>query len=146
MPAPFSTGAVAAVVKRSSGIPRLVNAICDNALTLAFADASEMVTEEHVESAARDLRLVPRTVSASAGARLTAPPVTPSPAARQPDLERAATASFTRANRAAPNGKVAAVEFIAAEATEPVPMGDSQKSVLGRWAAKMGLGRNSKNA
>jgi len=52
---PFPAEAVAAVVKCSEGLPRVVNSICDNALMLAFKDKSAAVHGEHVLAAARAL-------------------------------------------------------------------------------------------
>ena len=43
----------------SGGIPRLINSICDNALLLAFAESSPVITEQHVIEVNRDLRLAP---------------------------------------------------------------------------------------
>ncbi len=142
VPTPFTPEAVAVVMKRSTGIPRLVNSICDNALTLAFADESEKVTVGHVENAARDLRLIPRTAQAPVVSKLTAP--APPPPMR-PETERP-LASFAAASSAGPNGKPTAVEPAPEETPEFAVPGASQKSLLGRWASKIGLGRNGKNA
>ena len=54
---PFEEDAVRAVGQYSHGIPRLVNAICDNALVMAFADNETLVRAEIVHEAARDLDL-----------------------------------------------------------------------------------------
>jgi general secretion pathway protein A len=56
-PLPFSPDAIANIKKWSSGIPRLINSICDNALTLGFAEEARNVSASHVESAAVDLQL-----------------------------------------------------------------------------------------
>lgn len=56
---PFSTEAVALIARLSRGIPRVVNAICDNALMLAFADGVSSLGPVHVLTAAKDLRIVP---------------------------------------------------------------------------------------
>ncbi len=42
---------------RAQGIPRLINAVCDNALQEAFADASPSVKGRHVAAACRSLYL-----------------------------------------------------------------------------------------
>lgn len=76
MPAPFSTAALALIAKRSSGIPRLVNGLCDNALMLAFADVATTVDTEHVETAARDLQLIPKAPPAPV---VVMPPPAPAP-------------------------------------------------------------------
>lgn len=54
---PFSPEAVAGVVRWSRGIPRLINAICDNALMIAYAGQSRRVSAAHVMEAASDLDL-----------------------------------------------------------------------------------------
>jgi general secretion pathway protein A len=54
---PFSRDAYGLIAAYSRGIPRLVNSICDNALTLAFAEGLALVTAEHVEEACRDLEI-----------------------------------------------------------------------------------------
>jgi general secretion pathway protein A len=54
---PFDEDAIRAVGQYSHGIPRLVNAICDNALVMAFADNETVVRAETVHEAARDLDL-----------------------------------------------------------------------------------------
>ena len=55
---PFTAKAIDLIAVASSGVPRLINSICDNALLLAFADSTRIVAEEHVEQASRDLRLI----------------------------------------------------------------------------------------
>jgi len=55
--APFSAEALAVVAEASSGIPRLINALCDNALITAFAERSRIITPAHVAQAAMDLDL-----------------------------------------------------------------------------------------
>lgn len=55
---PFDAEAVRAVTLYSQGIPRLINAICDNALVMAFADGASLIQGPTVFEAARDLDLV----------------------------------------------------------------------------------------
>ncbi len=55
---PFTPEAIAHLQKWSQAIPRLINSLCDNALTIAFAEQSRSVTAAHVDSAAEDLRLI----------------------------------------------------------------------------------------
>lgn len=57
--APFTDESVAAVTNLSSGIPRLINTLCDNALLVAFAVGSQTVQPAHIAEAARDLHLIP---------------------------------------------------------------------------------------
>lgn len=54
-PLPFSTEAIALIGKASQGIPRVVNAICDNALLLAFAGGESRIGSSHIQHVLRDL-------------------------------------------------------------------------------------------
>ena len=53
----FDSEAVKRIASYSNGIPRLVNVICDNALTSACAAGERKVSSEIIEQAARDLQL-----------------------------------------------------------------------------------------
>lgn len=54
---PFSAEAVESVARYSQGIPRLINAVADNALLMAFSEESAAVTAAHVMEAVMDLDL-----------------------------------------------------------------------------------------
>lgn len=54
---PFGEDAIDYLGLFSGGIPRVVNAICDNALLIAFVERSNEVRPEHVVEAAKDLAL-----------------------------------------------------------------------------------------
>lgn len=54
---PFGDDAVDYLGLFSGGIPRVINAICDNALLIAFVQQSREVRPEHVVEAAKDLAL-----------------------------------------------------------------------------------------
>jgi general secretion pathway protein A len=56
---PFSSEAVSLIAEASRGIPRLINGLCDNALTLAFGEDSSEVDARHVQASAVDLHLGP---------------------------------------------------------------------------------------
>jgi general secretion pathway protein A len=56
---PFSPDAVTQVIYWSSGIPRLINSLCDQSLLAAFGNGSRVVEAEYVREAARDLDLAP---------------------------------------------------------------------------------------
>src|ERR1700684_3896648 len=78
-PMPFSDGAVDAVAAWSKGIPRLINAICDNALLVAFSEETRTVEMRHIREACKELDLPisairPRFDSITPGAP---PPVMP---------------------------------------------------------------------
>ncbi len=70
---PFTPEAIAVLKKGSAGIPRLINSICDNALTQAFADGGRTVEARHVELAMEDLRLNDRPYVAAAPIPMVAP-------------------------------------------------------------------------
>lgn len=53
----FPASSSAIIYRYSSGIPRLINTICENALITAFAARSPEVTPEMVEEVAREFRL-----------------------------------------------------------------------------------------
>lgn len=69
---PFTPEAIRTIAALSGGVPRVVNTLCFNALGLAFADRSRVVTELHVSDAWADLRLeapdLAETVTAAASA------------------------------------------------------------------------------
>lgn len=48
---------VSEIHRRSQGIPRLINAICDNLLLTSFADASKVATLEMLNEVTNDMRL-----------------------------------------------------------------------------------------
>jgi general secretion pathway protein A len=79
---PFSTEALALIAKHANGIPRLVNAICDNALVLMVAEAKSLVDGKMILSVCVDLDLLDRAMVIEE--RPVAPPqeeVKPSPVA-----------------------------------------------------------------
>lgn len=53
----FPEETVAAIHRHSQGTPRLINTICENALIAAYAQQSDSVTPEIIESIAADFRL-----------------------------------------------------------------------------------------
>jgi general secretion pathway protein A len=54
---PFSDEAIDLIVRYSAGIPRIVNVLCDNALLLAFAEGTQLVTIDQIRAAANELDL-----------------------------------------------------------------------------------------
>jgi type II secretory pathway predicted ATPase ExeA len=68
---PFTLRACAAVHRFSSGVPRLVNVICDNALLGGYATDTMTIDEDQIVAAAADLRLI------SAPRRVFQPPPSP---------------------------------------------------------------------
>ena len=56
-PMPATPEAVELIATASRGIPRVINAICDNALLIVYGKGLTVVAEEHVRAACRDLDL-----------------------------------------------------------------------------------------
>jgi general secretion pathway protein A len=116
-PHPFSAEAVGQIAHWSTGIPRLVNVLCDNALVLAFGEGAATVSTGHVAEVAADLDLKER-----AGARAAVPLRTAA----------AAHAVDTGGNGHRPVGAFPSIERYIPEPSKP--------SRLTRWAAKIHLG------
>jgi general secretion pathway protein A len=57
IPPPFDVSAVAAIQDVSTGIPRLINAICENALILGFAQGQRTIDAGIIAAVAADLHL-----------------------------------------------------------------------------------------
>jgi general secretion pathway protein A len=53
----FSEEMMAEIHLRSQGIPRLINAICDNLLLTAFAQETKLATVEMLDEVCKDMRL-----------------------------------------------------------------------------------------
>jgi general secretion pathway protein A len=107
--APFASEAYSEIALWSRGIPRLVNALCDNAIMTAFSGNPPVVAARHVRDAARDLGLIPAAAAkapgrngASAGARREAvrgrdedaPPRVAAALRRVPETKERARAPF----------------------------------------------------
>jgi len=57
LPTPFGEDAIELIAAASGGILRVTNVICDNALTLGFADSSRVIASNYIVKACRELRL-----------------------------------------------------------------------------------------
>ncbi|WP_119459669.1 hypothetical protein [Rhodospirillaceae bacterium SYSU D60014] len=64
----FSDAAVAAIVRYSSGVPRLINNLCATALFLAEFEGMRRVSAEFVTEAAKSLELLPANLAVFEGA------------------------------------------------------------------------------
>jgi general secretion pathway protein A len=69
----FSDEAATSIFKYATGIPRVINLLCEHCLVSAFVDQKKVVTNDIVDSVARDFDLVDGT----AGAMMPAPPRSP---------------------------------------------------------------------
>jgi general secretion pathway protein A len=106
---PFAPETVTQIAHYSRGIPRVINALCDNALILAFGEGARVVGEKHIREAAADLKL-----------GLPAPP--PAPAQAEAAMEPMVLEPLTlRTLERYGNGNGAT------------------RSFFGRWAGRLGL-------
>ena len=64
---PFTPGAVTAVHRFSSGTPRVINTLCDNALFEGYVARVPMIDEQMIERVARDLALDGAAANGQAG-------------------------------------------------------------------------------
>lgn len=53
----FSPELIAEIHRRTSGIPRIINAVCDNLLLLCFAEATRTATPQMLDEVCHDMRL-----------------------------------------------------------------------------------------
>ncbi len=58
---PFTPAALEMIAQFSRGIPRVVNAICDNALLIVFGEQGSLVEPRHIRQSCEDLDLIART-------------------------------------------------------------------------------------
>jgi len=73
----FTPGALGLIAERSRGIPRLINNLCFNALTLGCATQQKQVTSEIIRKVAEDLSLEPHAPTSPIPRRQTVPRVSP---------------------------------------------------------------------
>lgn len=117
---PFSEDALARISEFSTGIPRLVNVICDNALMLAFGEGCTEVTAKHVIEVASDLDL-----RGPARRIAKTPPTSGVPQSSTPK-------TGTPVNDYTAVGSFPSIERYIPETSKP--------SRLARWAGKLRLG------
>jgi type II secretory pathway predicted ATPase ExeA len=68
----FDLGSVQKIAMYSKGIPRLINAICDNALLIAYATSQSKISAKIIDEVARDLQLMePSRVKTAQGPKPT---------------------------------------------------------------------------
>jgi general secretion pathway protein A len=143
-PLPFTPDAIANIKKCSKGIPRLINSVCDNALTLAFADEAQSITAAHIESAALDLQLIekpPAPVAAVVKPPATAEPVKPVVPVKPPAL------TVTPATAVTPSNGNSPVVTPNSPRTIPHDMpAHSKPSIFQSMAARLGWRSNGKNS
>jgi len=80
--APFTAEAIRVIADMSAGIPRVINAICDNALLLGYAEGAPWIGKEYIAEVGRDLHLVPGPSGLSGQPKAVTPPTPSSPLAQ----------------------------------------------------------------
>lgn len=123
---PFTPEAYAEIAYCSRGIPRLVNAVCDNALTTALVDKPALVAVRHVREAARDLSLA-HSGNETAAAR-----------------KEAAALVGARAAAAPKNGQIPLPD-LAVPAWTVEPDKEARHARLSKWITELGLARRKQN-
>ena len=121
-PPPFTADAYAEIGRWSRGIPRLVNAVCENALVNAMAEKPSVVGVPQVREAARDLALLREAPAA--------PPVSVPPAAWAPETPKAVVPAADTP-----------VRVPAASLRMLGPYQEVKQARLSRWMTKLGLVR-----
>ena len=119
---PFPLDAIAAIAGPCQGIPRLINVICDNALTIAFSKGASVVNPTHILEACADLHLL----GSAAAQPEPSMPLAPAPPAPQSPLPDA------------PGTVIPDTIAISPFKTLERYNGAGKPSLLGRWAAKLG--------
>jgi general secretion pathway protein A len=92
----FSPDVIERVAAYSTGIPRLINVICDNAMLIAYGAQTSTVSKEIVEEVARDLRL-----TANAPSPGTLEEQAAMTAIEMPIIQRSEDATLSRADTSA---------------------------------------------
>jgi general secretion pathway protein A len=112
--AAFTSEALAAVYDGSSGVPRLINRICDRALQRAYVARSLQIDERFVRAATEDLGLSLARASRGAAEIETPPPASERPVLQAPALTPAPAAVVITDLAVAPT-----LADFAAEADQP---------------------------
>ena len=89
----FDPDSLLALYRYSTGIPRVINLLCEHCLVSAFVDQKKLITNEIVESVARDFDLSDGTAAG------TLAPTTPAAAPEKFDLVEALRTLATLADR-----------------------------------------------
>ena len=58
----FSDSTIKTLFKKTKGVPRLINLLCNKALMICYASGEFYVSEKHIQMAARDSKQVNRVV------------------------------------------------------------------------------------
>jgi general secretion pathway protein A len=124
-PHPFQPEAVERIAYHARGIPRLVNALCDNALMLAYAQGHKSVGTAHLAEVVKDLDLLDTPGRPIRAALPPRAPASPRPAGLRPMVRtapREQSASSAMNGQTNGSGKpptVPSLEAIAASDVKP---------------------------
>jgi general secretion pathway protein A len=121
---PFDDRSIAGITQASRGIPRVVNAICDNALLLAYGAGDKIVKFEQIQEALHDLEL-------DNGHRRSTVPVV---------LSETQTGVSTGMRMAA-GGNIQATPFAMKTLDRYQTQASSKPSLFARWTGKGGPSR-----
>jgi general secretion pathway protein A len=147
---PFTPDALEQIGKWSKGIPRVINAICDNSLTLASSEELHSVDARHVNRAAENLHLIEKT-PAPGPPKVTVPAVPPPQAAEGaaakieavPVSPTAASSPLPASPKPVPvNGTLFGQ---ALKVEEPEAPSRPKRGLLSRWAGKLGINGHEKH-
>ncbi len=119
---PFDDRSIAGITQASRGIPRVVNAICDNALLLAYGAGDKIVKFEQIQEALRDLAL--RDLELDNGHRRSTVPVVPP--------------GISSGMRMAAGGNIQAAPFAMKTLDRYQTQAPSKPSLFARWTGKGG--------
>ena len=118
----FSSAALALIDQASSGIPRLVNRICDRALHYGYLDRASQVGQAHVARALHDLELTVTRVNVA----VPAPEPVPEPAPVRFEVAAPSEAARPAGASAASSPKA----LFQKTAVEPSPIADDLRALL----------------
>ena len=130
---PFTAAAYSGISLSSGGIPRVINALCDNALTLALAEGAALVTDVHIREACRDLDLPVQGAPEPLPSELPAPDCYRSPTPQPASV----TVLPVRVNDASREATLPAASF-SMKTLERYGSGKPVKSFWSRCAGKLG--------
>ena len=95
----FSEKAIDEIFRYSNGIPRVINILCDNSLTIGYAMDTKKINEEIIKEAIDDLEAGQRPLPKSAGTSGSTDQPRSSPLAGKPKERHLTVPKTTRTNR-----------------------------------------------
>jgi general secretion pathway protein A len=130
---PFAAEAIPAIAQCSGGIPRVINAVCDAALTNAFGSGMHQIGAEEIGIVARDLQLSIPTLSGDKSIDI---PDQRSAVPLAAPVESASTQMAVPSVPAAPDNR----PTLAFKTLDRYTPQGAKRPRFFRWAAKVGIG------